>query len=60
MTKKKKTNQDSASGSWKTLAPKSSRRPASKAAFRKRLLGAGKFLILIAILAGVGGVFWFF
>ena len=47
MTKKKKIKQDSDSGNWKTLAPKSSRRPASKAAFRKRLLGAGKFLSLL-------------
>ena len=60
MTKKKKTNQDGVSGNWKTLAPKSSRRPASKAAFRKRMLGVGKFLILIIGLAAVGSVFWFF
>ncbi len=58
MTKKKKIKTDGTAGSWKSLAPKSSRRPASKAALRKRMLGAGKFLILILILVSAGGVLW--
>jgi hypothetical protein len=56
---KKKKNQDGLAGNWKKLAPKSYRRPASKAAFRKRLLGLTKALALAVILAAIGGVVWF-
>jgi hypothetical protein len=60
MTNKKRTNQNELSGNWKKLAPKSARKPASKAAFRKRLLGLTKVFTLIVILALVGSVVWFF
>ena len=60
MTIKKSKKQDGQSGNWKKLAPKSSRRPASKAALRKRLLGASKFLVLFFLLGVVGCVVWFF
>jgi len=60
MTNKKNKNQDGLSGNWKKLAPKSSRKPASRAAFRKRLLGITKVFALIVVLCLVGIVVQFF
>ena len=60
MTNKKNKNQDGLSGNWKKLAPKSSRKPASRAAFRKRLLGVTKVFALIVVLCLVGIVVHFF
>ena len=60
MTNKKNKNQDGLSGNWKKLAPKSSRKPASRAAFRKRLLGITKVFALIVVLCLVGIVVHFF
>jgi len=60
MTNKKNKNQDGLSGNWKKLAPKSSRKPASRAAFRKRLLGVTRVFALIVVLCLVGIVVHFF
>lgn len=58
MTKKKKTSQNGFATNWKNLAPKSSRRPASRAAFRKRMLFLSKIFILLVVLASVGAGVW--
>ena len=59
MTKKKNTNQNGFAKSWKNLAPKSSRRPISSAAMRKKILFLSKFFLLILILSSVGVGSWF-
>ena len=59
MTKKKKVNTDNLSEGWKALAPKSSRRPATKAAYRKRIFGISKILALVLVLALMGSGVWF-
>ncbi|MAN37554.1 MAG: hypothetical protein CMI21_08080, partial [Opitutae bacterium] len=57
--KKKAKNKSSASAGWKKLAPKSSRRPVSSAALRKRLSSVGKFFLLIIALGALGyGGWW--
>ena len=44
---------------WKKLAPKSSRRPASRAALRKRLSSVARILFLMFLLGSMGyGVWW--
>ena len=56
---KKKSPKNQAFGaSWKKLVPKSSRRPASRAALQKRFSAAGKFFLLIVALAAFGYGFW--
>ena len=60
MTKKNKSNPSGRSGNWKNLAPKTSRRPASKAARRKRLMGISRFLGIILVIGALGFVGWFF
>ena len=57
MRKKSKKNQ-AFGASWKKLVPKSSRRPASRAALHKRFSAAGKFFLLIVALAAFGYGFW--
>lgn len=57
MRKKKKKDQ-AFSSSWKKLAPKSSRRPASRAALLKRLSTVGKFFLLLVSLTAFGYGFW--
>jgi hypothetical protein len=58
MRKKTKKEQSKISG-WKKLAPKSSRRPASKAALRKRLTSISKVFSLLAVLGALAaGVWW--
>ncbi|HAW97605.1 MAG TPA: hypothetical protein DCX67_03645 [Opitutae bacterium] len=57
--KKKAKNKSSASAGWKKLAPKSSRRPVTSAALRKRLSSSGKFFLLIIALGALGyGGWW--
>ena len=58
---RKKTKKESSQGSgWKNLAPRSSRKPASAAAFRKQLQTAGKLGLLSLCLATlVAGLWWF-
>jgi len=60
MIKKQKKKADSGSSTWQKLAPKSSRKPASYAAFRKRLIRLTKVFVFLAILFVLGGVGWFF
>jgi hypothetical protein len=56
--KKKAKKEQAFSASWKKLAPKSSRRPASRAALRKRLSAVGRFSLLLVVLAVLGYGFW--
>lgn len=58
MNSKRKSN--SSKETWQKLAPKSSRRPASKAALKKRVIGISKVLILVATVGIVGSAVWFF
>lgn len=57
MRKKTKKESSQARG-WKNLAPRSSRKPASAAAFRKRFLTGAKLLLLILGVSSLGGGFW--
>jgi hypothetical protein len=44
---------------WKKLAPKSSRRPATRAALRKRLSSFSRYFLVLALLGSLGyGVWW--
>ena len=60
MTNKTKRKSNSSVGTWHKLAPKSSRRPASMPALKKRLIGISKFFALVIILGVVGLGVWFF
>ena len=60
MTNKTKRKSSSSVGTWHKLAPKSSRRPASMPALKKRLIGISKFFALVIILGVVGLGVWFF
>lgn len=57
---RKKVKNDKTPGvGWKKLAPKASRRPASRAALRKRLSSLSRIFLLVALLGSLGyGVWW--
>jgi hypothetical protein len=58
MRKNTKKENSFASG-WKKLAPKSSRRPASRAALRKRLTSAARVFLLLVLFGSLGyGIWW--
>ena len=57
--RKKVKNDKTPGGGWKKLAPKASRRPASRAALRKRLSSLSRIFLLVALLGSLGyGVWW--
>ncbi|MBT7651665.1 MAG: FtsQ-type POTRA domain-containing protein [Opitutae bacterium] len=60
MIKKTKRKSNSSAGTWHKLAPKSSRRPASMAALKKRAISISKFFALVIILGIIGLGVWFF
>jgi len=60
MINNSKRKSNSSKGTWQKLAPKSSRRPASKAALKKRIISISKVLSLVATLGIIGFVVWFF
>ncbi len=59
MAKKNLNKSNFSDNTWKKLAPKSSRKPASTAAFKKRLVLISKFFALALILISVGLISWF-
>ena len=56
--RKKSKNESSQAGGWKNLAPRSSRKPVSAAAFRKRFLTAAKIMLLVLGVGSLVGGFW--
>ncbi len=59
MTKKNKSNPGGIARSWEKLAPKPSRRPVTKAARRKRLLGISRFFGIVVITGALVCIGWF-
>ena len=57
--RKKVKNEKTPGGGWKKLAPKTSRRPVSRAALRKRLTSLARIFLLVALLGSLGyGIWW--
>jgi hypothetical protein len=55
----KAKKENSGGTGWKKLAPKSSRRPATRAALRKKLSSVSRSLLLVVLLCSLGyGIWW--